>query len=235
MSDKRILVVEDEPLIADDLILTLQEQGYLTHPPVDNYNDAIKYLTTGTDLALVDIMIEGDKDGVAIGQYIKEYVKIPYLYISSLSDQHTLERIRTTEASGYLVKPIDEKELLLNVELSLYKSKTRIEQNRSFPDNFFIKSRGKSVRVETNQILFIKAVDNYSTLHLMGQSHVLSYNLKTVHESLDPAIFMRVHKSYVININAISHLEPGYIDLQGSTIPIGRAYKEQFLSQFNFL
>lgn len=236
MDDIKILIVEDEPLIADDLNSTLQEQGFQTMTPVDCYEDAVQALKEGVDLVLVDIMIFGEKDGIQLGNYINQYVKIPYLYISSLSDKKTLEKIRSTGAAGYLVKPIDENELLLNIELALYKSRTNaINAKANYPESFFVKSKGKSIRINAKDILYIKAVDNYCTIHTDAASHVLSHNMKTVLNSLDPDLFQRVHKSHIVNIKEISHLEAGYINIHGHNIPIGRTYKDEFLAQIKYL
>ncbi len=121
---KKILVVEDEAIVALDIKSKLESRNYLVPKIVYNGKDAIKSVSDiDIDLILMDIMLKGDMDGIGAAEEIKKYFDIPIIYISAHSDNNTLKRAKLTEPFGYLIKPFDENELQISIEIALYKHK----------------------------------------------------------------------------------------------------------------
>ena len=122
MSKARILVVEDEIIIAMEIADRLKSMGYDVLRIVSNGKDAIKTsLDEHPDIILMDIMIQGDIDGIETATKIREVSDIPVIYLTANADESTLERAKVSDAFGYLIKPFEEKELNTTIEMALYK------------------------------------------------------------------------------------------------------------------
>lgn len=125
MTKERILIVEDEILVAQSLNQILVRLGYEVVGITTSGEDAIKYSHQfNPDLILMDILLNGELDGIQTAQEIHSYIKIPIIYLTALSDQETLQRAKVSDPFGYLVKPFNERELHAAIEMGLYRHKT---------------------------------------------------------------------------------------------------------------
>ncbi|HRG69026.1 MAG TPA: response regulator transcription factor [Saprospiraceae bacterium] len=116
----RVLIVEDEPLIAENIAMYLNNHDYEVVGIAYDYEEAIfKLEHEKPDIALLDINLEGNRDGIDVGKFIQEQMGIPFVFLSSYSDKNTLERAKIVKPSGYLVKPFHEKSLMATLEISL--------------------------------------------------------------------------------------------------------------------
>ncbi len=124
MTQKKILVVEDEAVIAMLLAKVLETLGYTVAGPVANGADAIQLAgSEHPDLILMDIRIEGDIDGIETTVKIHEQQDIPIVFLTAHSDNDTYERAMATKPSGFLLKPFKRDELELTIETSIDKHK----------------------------------------------------------------------------------------------------------------
>ncbi|NLX03780.1 MAG: PAS domain S-box protein [Phycisphaerae bacterium] len=122
MTDARILVVEDEKIVAKDLKQRLERLGYAVPAVAATGRDAVeKALDGNVDLVLMDIMLKGDMDGIQAAEQIRRRAGLPVVYLTAYSDRETLSRAKVTEAFGYILKPFEERELETNIEVALYK------------------------------------------------------------------------------------------------------------------
>lgn len=126
MSEIRVLIVEDEPLIAADIESTLNNIDFTVAGMAHNYETALQQLKQNTpDIVLLDVNISDDKDGIDIGHFINENYKIPFVYLTSYADKITLDRAKKTRPAGYIVKPFEDKDLLAGLEIALYNFSTK--------------------------------------------------------------------------------------------------------------
>jgi hypothetical protein len=117
-----ILIVEDEKLVARHLTRTLETIGYHVSAAASNGHEAIRIAERmAPHIVLMDVMLEGDLDGIETAGQIRERFGIPIIYLTSYTDTAILERAKLTEPYGYLVKPFSEKELRSAIETALYK------------------------------------------------------------------------------------------------------------------
>ena len=118
----RIMIVEDEAIVAESLHDQLASLGYIVTGMARSGEDALVLMESGQpDLVLMDIMLEGEMDGVETAFRIKERRGIPVIFLTAYSDEDTLQRAKITEPFGYLIKPYKERELHTTIEISLYK------------------------------------------------------------------------------------------------------------------
>ena len=120
----RILVVEDEQIIAEDIARILRNFGYDVPAIVSSGEDSIKIVKESPpDLVLMDIMLEGEMNGIEAAGKIYSRFGIPVVYMTAYTDDERLERAKQTGPFGYILKPFEGKELYSSVEMALYKHK----------------------------------------------------------------------------------------------------------------
>ena len=160
MHKPRILVVEDESIIAKDLQITLQKLGYDVPAIAVSGEEALKIMSTDNlDLIIMDIVLRGEIDGIETAQQAWSRFKIPVIFLTSYSDEKIIERAKQTEPFGYIIKPYDERELKRTIEMAIYKAT--------------IESKLKESE-EYMRILFEFAPDGYFLMDLKG--HFLNGN-----------------------------------------------------------
>jgi len=122
MSKTRILVVEDESIVAKDIQKSLEKLGYEVPATASSAASAYEKLEQiNPDLVFLDIKLKGEEDGIHIAEHIKEKYNIPVIFLTSYVDQETLDRAKVTEPYGYIVKPFNESDLKTTVEMALFK------------------------------------------------------------------------------------------------------------------
>ncbi|HEY9247158.1 MAG TPA: response regulator [Candidatus Methanoperedens sp.] len=120
--EKKILVVEDEIIIAEGLQKKLRTMGYDIIGTVSSGEEAIKKVKENNpDLILMDIVIHGEIDGIETAAQIHSLFDIPVVYLTAYADENTMERAKITEPFGYLIKPFKDRELQITIEVALYK------------------------------------------------------------------------------------------------------------------
>lgn len=226
-----VLIVEDEALIADDIANTLEKHGYCITDIVDNAIDALEAISKQKpDVALLDINIQGGIDGVELAPRLK----VPFIFLTSYYDQNTLNRARLVNPSGYIVKPFAEKDLVVNVELAFHK-KSFIQHQKSAPTKLFVRKDQEIVALNSDQIVFAEAFDNYTNVYTEADKFIVSHTLKSIEEKLLPLGFVRVHRSYLINFQAIDNIQENTIFLKGHKVSIGKSYRKDFFDQLELL
>jgi len=122
VSGEKILLVEDDDIIAKVADWRLKNLGYTVCGRAVSGVEAMELVVnTKPDLVLMDINIQGDIDGIDTAKMIKKGFKIPVVYVTSHSDGPTLERAKETRPNGFIVKPFDDEDLRVAIELALHK------------------------------------------------------------------------------------------------------------------
>ncbi len=132
MSDARIMVVEDEAIVAEEIRSRLTYLKYGVPAVAASGEEAVKMAEeTFPDLVLMDIRLKGDMDGVNAAEEIRSRFNIPVVYLTAYADDETLQRAKLTEPYGYILKPFKEKDLRTNIEIALHKHsvETQLKEN----------------------------------------------------------------------------------------------------------
>lgn len=198
MSNIKILVVEDDLTLAQELIRLLKQLGYTLIEWVKSGEEAVSTsINFMPELLLVDIDLEGKMNGIEAVRLIQIQEQISVVYISSLGNQHFEEAMRTNP-DGFVDKPFNAADLKKRIELAIYK------RNLQFQKYAFVKSRNAHDKVELSDILWIEANRAYCRVRLKDRSYTLSMSLKTCAERLLNTYFVRVHDSFVVNVQHIT-------------------------------
>lgn len=118
----KIIIVEDEALIAIEIKSSLELLGHQVVGHAMNGDKALDlFKTTNADLVLLDISIKGTLNGIDLAKVIREHYHIPFIFLTSFSDAATLNAAKQTMPYGYIVKPFNEHDLKVNIEMALFK------------------------------------------------------------------------------------------------------------------
>ena len=228
---RHVLIVEDEPLIAKDLSFILEDMGINQIELALSYEDALEALSTKNfDLLLLDVNLSSEHDGIDLAHHINKEVKTPFIFVTSYYNASTVARAKITQPLAYLLKPFNQHDIRINVEMALYKSEQEKEDS-----NVYLRGQFGSIHLELNEIILLEAQDNYTEIVTHSEKHVASQTLKSILEKLPESQFVRTHKSYAIRLEEISMIKGGYIYLEEYKVPIGRSYKEAFQERISII
>ncbi len=239
MDKIKILIVEDELIIANDLSDILTENGYAVTGMAKSYTAGLEELEKETpDIVLLDIQISGDRDGVELANTIRSMFHIPFIFISSHTDRSTLDRVMESNPYGFLVKPFEDEDVLVAIRLALHnfsKEQNENGENDDFVINesLFIRQKNIAVKVAYNDIMYAVADANYCTIVTTEKSFVLRSTLKDLEKKLKEPQFYRAHKSYLINLSKLTAINTDVIFIGNEKLPVGREQQLWLMKHIN--
>lgn len=129
--EPRALIIEDEILIAEELRERLARLGFSVIGAVDSADEGVAIATRERpDLVLMDIRLEGKKDGIEAACEIRQQVDLPIVYLTAYSDRLTVERVKRTEHDGFILKPFHRHELQSTIEIAMKRHAIREKEKR---------------------------------------------------------------------------------------------------------
>lgn len=217
MEPAKILIVEDEFIIAEKLSADLSDIGYKITEIVSSGEEAIRSVAVNPpDLIIMDIHIDGELDGIETTHRIHDEMAIPVIYLTGLTDQEVFQKARKTRPVGYLSKPYNRQDIYHAIELALYSagggldSVTDEKQQDSayvLKDRIFLKDSKKCFnKISIDDIFWIKADGSYSLIETKHGKYLTSNNIKTIEKKISNPQFVRIHRSYLVNINWVKQI-----------------------------
>jgi DNA-binding LytR/AlgR family response regulator len=241
----KILIVEDELIIAEDMANMLEKMGYEITGNAMDADEAIDFLNQSKpDLILLDINLGGKKDGITLAAEINEKYQIPFIFTTSYTDGATIERAKKVAPINYLVKPFKPEQLYTAIELAMFnlskKEKVPVadaenEEGLIIRDALFIKEKYRYTKILIADIHWIKSEGNYLELHLANKKELIRATLVSFLERLNRKNFFRTHKSYAVNLDHLSKFEPTSITILNTEIPISKNYADELVKRLNVI
>ena len=239
MSKVKVLIVEDEAIIADDIFDTLEELGYNVLEPANTFSEAIEKIEVEKpDIAILDIQLSGKKNGIDLATRINDLYQFPFIFLTSNTDKITLEEAKSVEPLAYLVKPFSKEELYTSIEVALFNYSKRMEKsfNESsliIRDALFIKSNKAFVRLNFNEIIYLKSDHVYIEIKMLsGEKHMVRGSLNEYMGKLSDS-FYRTHRSYIVNLQHLTQLNQNTVELGEEQIPVGKNQREDLMNSLN--
>ncbi len=222
-----ILIVEDELMIAEMTKDMLMIIGYSVLGVANNYQTALQFLSNPSeiDMVILDINLNDSKNGIDIGKQIKEEYRIPFIYLTSYSDPSTIKEAALTTPAAYLLKPFTKSDLYTTIELI----KARKHQHN---ETVIVKEDGLNIKIESKYITYVKSDNNYIEIHTTSKKYTQRVSLDKFLENISDSNFIRVHRSYLVNIINIDAINGQYVYIGAEKIPMSRTYKEEVLELF---
>ena len=217
------IIVEDEPLAMERIRSFVLKVPFLNlQACFDNAIDTIDFIQTGkTDLLFLDIQM----DGFTGIQLLESLHKRPEVIITTAFDQYALKGF-DLNVSDYLLKPFTF-ERFMQAATKVY---NKLNQTaRQLPKQIiFIKTEYRLEKVNLPDLLFIEGMRDYRRLHLKDKSIMTLQTFNDLEQELPPAWFCRVHKSFIVALDKIEHIERDRIRIKDILIPISDTFKEAF-------
>ena len=242
MSQLKILIVEDDPMIAEsvqDIIAVLTHEVLRV---AESAETAIAICNeTVPDLALLDIQIGGDIDGVQLAELLNQNFEIPFIFTTAFADNETITRAKQKGPFGYLVKPYGVKDINAAIEVAmaafdrLKKAESASTMSKVIQDSIYLKVDSKLIKVKIDDILYVEAKGDYALFKTKEKGHIVHTTMKRVEDRLTPHNFAKVHRSYVINLSKIIDIEESNLLIDNKVIPISRSNKEALIKRLNLL
>jgi DNA-binding LytR/AlgR family response regulator len=239
-----ILIVEDEHLVATNLQYMLNGFGYQADFMAANYADAVKILQTqDIHLAFLDINLIGHKTGIDVAEYIRDNTNIPFIFLTSYDDMVTVNAALKTLPHAYLSKPFHKATIYSAVELALKKFRQLSVTNSSdqsedededatvIKEALFIKEKDLFSKILLTDILYIRSDNNYLELHTTQKKYIIRETLKNIMSQFPKDSFFRTHKSFIINLKAITAINHLYVLIGQIEIPIAPDNRSELLSK----
>ncbi|WP_052594485.1 response regulator [Aureispira sp. CCB-QB1] len=249
MGKIKILVVEDEMIIADNICSILEELGYDVLEPAISYTEALEILEAEKpDLALLDIQLAGRRDGIDLAWKIKDEYEIPFIFLTSNADPATVERAKKVSPPAYLLKPFDKNDLYTSIEIALYNysqnntgelGEKRLPESEERTENvvlneaLFVKHKQSFQKVNFEDILFLKSEHVYIRIILNNTKEYLIRNSMSKFIERLPDYFFKIHRSYVINLKQVESIGTIYLTIKGHELPFGKGYRAELLKKVN--
>lgn len=232
----KVVIVEDDKLTADHMAMVLKQHGIQTVGITHKADKAIALIESHRpDLVLLDVQLNASIDGVQIASMLQLDYQIPFIYITSYSDQKTVSRISKTNPAGYLQKPFDELELIhLLKEIFQVKRVQQFDMPVAQPSDtgiLFAKMGNAIESIKVDNIVFVEANGKYACVHSEGMKQLLNASFKEFKERLPASKFVQVHRSYLINIEKVSRIEQHEVWVQNRRLPIGQSFKKQLIER----
>ena len=241
----KILVVEDEMIIAADLSMQLANIGYEVIGIQTRAEDAINNLKVNRpDLILMDINLAGDMDGIDAAKHILENFSIPVIFLTSNTDDATFQRAIETKPYAFIAKPFQINDLTRNLKIAFQhitneqvKATESNDHVTTLDDRLFIRQKDRMVKVAIVDILFLEADRNYCKIYTQQKEYLVCTPLGRVEGAIASKKFIKVHRSFVVNIakiDAIGENKESLI-LNDHNIPIARRNRDEVLQHLKLI
>jgi DNA-binding LytR/AlgR family response regulator len=219
----RILILEDEVILAQSLYQLLHLLDYQPYEPVDNPDDAIAMIeSVAPDLIILDLNLKHNRSALEVAAYLDEHrLNIPFLVLSAYSDAQTIASVKKYRPSAYLVKPLMRESLYAAIELAIPDD---IKQDDIADHEIFLKTGTRYEKLDLLELVYVKASGKYTELHFTFGKRLIRMPLSAfVHENSNIK-FLRVHKTYAVNPEFITSFTSDELLVDKNKIPIGRFF-----------
>lgn len=244
----KILIVEDEMVIAANISLQLSELGYEITGILPQGDEAISHIQINRpDIILLDIRLKGDLDGIETAQAIHKIHPIPIIYLTANADEAHFNRAKETHPYAFISKPFKKLDLQRAIELTadrilLEKSSEKENGNEMaatngnatdfiLNDRIFVRHNEKMLKIDIKDIYYIEADRNYCRIFSQGREYLLVMTLKDIDEKLPQNHFLRIHRSYIINISQIDEVAGTHVVIAKKAIPMSKAMRTELLKR----
>ncbi len=239
----KILIVEDEMVIAANISLQLRNLGYAISGIVPRGEEALLHIKEDTpDIVLLDIQLKGKIDGIETAQLIQKEYMIPIIYLTANTDEIHFNRAKATKPYAFISKPFKKLDLQRAIELALTRimTKSTINDNNLdinpippiiLSDRIFVKDHEKMVKIIIKDIYYIEADRNYCRIFSKEKEFLLVMTLKDIDEKLPNEHFLRIHRSYIVNLSQVDEVAGSHVVISKKVIPLSKTLRTELLKR----
>lgn len=254
-----VLIVEDEALVALGLQTGLEKDGYNVVGTADNAEDAEQlFIENEVDIVLMDVKIMGCKDGIDTAADLMKIKQVPIIYLTAFTDDNTISRIKNTYPVAFLAKPYNINNVRIAIELAVNNLAIAKQQQQEakanvanknlvkteetvtdkevilqMKDVLFVKQSYRFIKLRLQDLLYAEADNNYVNLATKTEKISLRLSLNQLLDKICYDSIIRIHRSYAVNIDAISSFSEQHLFVGNIQIPVGKNYRHNFFKNFD--
>ncbi len=213
----KVLVVEDELLVAMDIEESLTNLGYIVQNTVDTGILAIEEVEKSLpDIILMDINLKGDMSGIDAAKVICSKNDVPVVYLTANADLSTINQAKVALPYGYIIKPFVDKDLQTNIEIAIFKFKSDMkfklesEQFNTFFDlkdhdnnQLIIHAQAGLEKINIDKVFFLEEQGDNTILHMLDEEIIVEKSLKVTYDLFPKADFVQISKQFIINSSKV--------------------------------
>lgn len=229
----RTLIVDDELMARTSLMKLCKDSEFIELVDVLEDGSKLQEILTQSeiDLVFLDVEMPG-KSGLDL---IKEIRPLPQVILTTSNIEYAYDAIEN-DVTDFVKKPILKQRLFAAIEKAVNRHKKLNEISlASKKQEIYIKEDSRLIRLAYAQILFFESAGDYVKVYTVSKTHIILATLKYIEEKLDHSRFIKVHRSYIVNLSKVVDIEDNSLVIQEKVIPISRAYKSVLLSRINIL
>ncbi|WP_026755617.1 LytTR family DNA-binding domain-containing protein [Sediminibacter sp. Hel_I_10] len=241
----KILIVEDEMIIGAHISLQLTMLGYEIVGIIPRGEEALLHFKNNRpDIVLLDIQLKGRLDGIETAIAMQKEYNVPIIYLTANTNDDYFNRAKCTNPFAFISKPFKKLDLQRAIELTVnHIQEHQLEDNnlsqvhQSSPfllsDCIFVRHHEKMLKVYIKDIFYIEAERNYCRIYSKGKEYLLVMTLKQMDKKLPERHFLRVHRSYIVNLSQINEVATSHIVIEKKAIPVSKSLKEELLKRLH--
>lgn len=233
MKTYKIYIVEDMAITRATLINILENNGHTIMGSATTAEKAwLDINDKKPELVLLDFNLKGTKNGIWLADKIKTHLHIPFIFITAYSSDEFLNKITKVEASGYIMKPFNNRTLLANIQLAVSNFMQKETKNTSDKE-YLLKTKAGIQKIALNNILYLQSEGNYINIFLENESVVTRFKLDDLITTMNTSSIKKTHLRYAINISKITKIHKQVAFINGLKIPISKSFLPEIISLFS--
>ena len=232
----KIFIVEDEMIIAANISLQLQTLGYEVTGIVPRGEEVLAHIKDNVpDIILMDVQLKGKLNGIETVKLIQTKYNIPIIYLTANTDDFHFNQAKITKPAAFISKPFKNLDLQRAIELTVNERTAKEEIRKTtnpylLDDCVFVKDHDKMVKIAIKKIYYIEADRNYCRIFSKDKEFLIVSTLKDINEKTSrKAHFLRVHRSYIVNLSKIEEISGSHLIVSKKVIPFSKTFREALL------
>ncbi len=220
MSNFKILIVDDEVLIAEFLKDELISLGYKSIALAHNKKQTFALIEVfKPQLILLDIRMKSEREGIEIAKEINKSYNIPFIFVTAHSDKEIVQQALSAKPAGYITKPFKQIDVYAAVHLAESNAKKVIDKYLVFKDGY------ADVKISIDDILYAQSDDNYIHIYTALKKYTVRNTLEWFKDNMPEEFFRRTHRSYIVNVTKITKSTSKSVFINETEIPVSRGNK----------
>ncbi|MEZ5039324.1 MAG: response regulator transcription factor [Saprospiraceae bacterium] len=246
MAEVKILIIEDDPVFADEVKMMVEELGYALPETVNSLRAALDAIDQAIpDLMLISTNLKCFSTKIDDIYAIKN-LNIPFIFLANTSDQEIYDQAKLFRPHGFMLRPFHPLALQSTIETALfYGCQVNInsevlqawKEDLILNESLFVKNNNKLFKVNVRDILVIEADGNYSILNTVQRKYAIKTSLRQLKLKLSARLFVQIHRNYIVQIPHIENIDmtAGEVHVNNKNYPLGGKFKHQFINQLKQL
>ena len=237
MDKARILIVEDQLITAKSIEAMILDHGMEVIAVCKSGEEALDAANHNMpDIVIMDIKLQGKMTGIQVAAALQEIQPIEVIYLSDYTDKVTVRKAAATHPANYLSKPFTESDLLRAIDIAITNandSKTK----RDIDDEFVFLKTGhqKHSKVHYNEIIYVEADRAYCKVQAINNLYKLTISMATVSGQLNEDRFIKIHRSYIVNIRKVSEFTGTELTVSGYKLPVSDQHRTEVMRRLKVL